>query len=377
MIRTNARYGYRLNKTKRKRAYVKGKSLSYEQRIELVKTYSENNDVVQTAKHMGVVYNTAKRILQRYEAFGVVPSGLQRGRRADSGRYMNEKLYSLVALIFEVLPKAFDAEVAAIINEMEDVSEYEDFFNHGNTYEKPFKMQGRYVCTIRNKKIDYTCKRVAKIALNRLTPRVQAKRKTFSDKIIEAIGSHEFLISQFLCCDEQHYDRNETHRAVGKSKRGERILSAEQSFDCQSWSLVCTITYYGVLKWELYPSSGTACNQKTFTDYLRLLYPVFPEYGILLLDGAKIHWTTIVSNVLGYRPNLKLPPFSPDFMAIELFFGYLKMEVKRRCYLKKYRNLRALINEIITEANQTPELFKGFYRKAFSNILNRIDEINN
>jgi len=72
-------------------------------------------------------------------------------------------------------------------------------------------------------------------------------------------------------------------------------------------------------------------KKQDFILFLNNLIPYLDENSILIMDNAKIHRSNVVSHFL-YENNLNhlyLPPFSPDYNAIELLFSKLKSELKK------------------------------------------------
>lgn len=139
----------------RNRFYSKGRALDFDQRISILiekMMGKTDNDIANKFK---VEIQTVKKLSLE----NVVSK--KRGRKQDKGKYMNDGVYTEVAICLISNPKLTDIKCAELINIL-----------HEN--EKDFNITKRMICNIRER-IEYTKKKPVLVYLYRNTQTLVSK----------------------------------------------------------------------------------------------------------------------------------------------------------------------------------------------------------
>ena len=93
-------------------------------------------------------------------------------------------------------------------------------------------------------------------------------------------------------------------------------------------------------------SNEKTLNKFIFAEYIKsCLKPTFSSEDVLLLDNSSVHRSKLVLDTLE-ACNIKylfLPPYSPDFNPIELFWAFMK-SILRKLKARTHDKLEDAIN---------------------------------
>lgn len=188
-----------------------------------------------------------------------------------------------------------------------------------------------HISTIRRILIDlnYSRKKCSIINIRRLTSDVIQKRAEFARWIITKD------IRKMVFVDETHVKISDSERKFGYAKVGQRAINTKNQLCTSSFSILAAIDYEGYNYFKLAEhSSKTATNSGCFHDFIKNLIINIPEGSLVILDNAKIHKTQEMKILYHNAEIIRgikfafLPPYSPSFNPIELFFNTFKMKLK-------------------------------------------------
>lgn len=162
---------------------------------------------------------------------------------------------------------------------------------------------------------------------------MQEKRKLFFETISKIDPQ------QVVALDESSINLA-YFREYGRSQKGRRIREGCKDVRFERKSIISTIRLNGDVAPLVFP--GTL-NDELCAEYIRkVLKPTLKKNDILLLDNSSVHKSKLVREVLAECgiTTLFLPPYSPDFNPIELFWAYMK---------KKLRTIKARTHEALND----------------------------
>ena len=170
-------------------------------------------------------------------------------------------------------------------------------------------------------------RRVREIGLtNKRTERTYPGR---SDELRDAwlVEIAEYEANQLVFVDESAVNERTADRRYGWSPRGFPCRVATPGQRSRRWSLLPAIGINGYLYYEIYHGSF---NGERFLTFIHRLLPHMTPYpgprSVIICDNASIHRSDEVK-ALCRDHNVRLlflPPYSPDFNAIEQSFYRIK-----------------------------------------------------
>jgi len=154
-------------------------------------------------------------------------------------------------------------------------------------------------------------------------------------------------------------------RLYGRSPKGVRIVEYVPDVRYKRVSVVSTIRVTGETNPFAY--SGTL-NGNLFMQYIwECVVPTLKPYDILIMDCLSSHKMKIISEMVeDVGANvLYLPPYSPDFNAIETVISQIKADLRR----DKPRSVDAICDAItFAFYSVTPQEAQNHFRNAIHNI---------
>jgi len=157
-------------------------------------------------------------------------------------------------------------------------------------------------------------------------------------------------------------------RLYGRSPRGERIVEYVPDVRYSRVSVISTIRVSGETNPVAF--SGTL-NGKLFMQYIwECVVPNLKPYDILIMDCLSSHKMKIISEIVeSVGANvLYLPPYSPDFNAIETVISQIKADLRR----DKPRSVEAICDAItFAFYSVTPQDAQNHFRNAILNITHQ------
>lgn len=157
------------------------------------------------------------------------------------------------------------------------------------------------------------------------------KRMIFRHSMQQMMLAGNLDIASLYFQDESHFSKKEIMVRSCTSKRGTRVeLNEEEMTEDQSYSLFATISFWGMLSWQMVPSSGSASTERDFWTYLISLLAYLPHAAVLIMDRCSFHTTDYISNILSYMNTIFLPGYSPDYNPIEMYFNSIKTTLRTK-----------------------------------------------
>jgi transposase len=158
----------------------------------------------------------------------------------------------------------------------------------------------------------------------RFTERVQTLRRNFRNFIKDFRNIHNLVV-----IDESHFSNLNLLRR--KMRRVNGFVSPNPRSLRGGFSLLCAISMKKVVYYEIHESSSFGVNSEIFERFLKNLLSYLNNSQVILLDNASIHHTAAIKDLLNNTrtPFIFLPPYSPDYSAIEYLFNFIKTKIRR------------------------------------------------
>ena len=167
----------------------------------------------------------------------------------------------------------------------------------------------------------FTAQKKSLHAAERDTDRVKALRREF----VEAIQHED--VTRFKFVDETSVNLTYTRR-YGRALGGQRVDAAVPLRNGPNVTVVAALSAQGV---EAVMELDGAVNTASFAVYLQqVLGPGLQPGDVVVLDNLPVHKADGLAALVEARGArlLYLPPYSPDFMPIELAFSKLKTHLR-------------------------------------------------
>lgn len=222
--------------------------------------------------------------------------------------------------------------------------------------------------------------RIFQIAVSRQLVHVAVHRMGFSWKRTRKRGvprpgaksvSKEDFVRRYLsieperpivALDESGFDQR-SRPLYGYSRRGQpAVLKVVANSDRRRMNLLMAVDTSGASFMTL---SDKATKGPGFAAFIQSL--PHPAGAVMVLDNAAFHKTQEVVQVAkskGYVL-MYLPPYTPEFNAIELVFGVVKQDFYRRRYNDFQSGLESAVRRSIA-AKALPSTIKGCFRHVHS-----------
>ncbi|MGI4831978.1 MAG: IS630 family transposase [Janthinobacterium lividum] len=141
-------------------------------------------------------------------------------------------------------------------------------------------------------------------------------------EFLEAIQHED--VTRFKFVDETGVNLTYTRR-YGRAVGGRRVDAAVALRNGPNVTLVAALTPQGL---EAVMELDGAVNTGSFAAYLaQVLGPTLQAGDVVMLDHLRVHKAAGLVEARGAR-RLYLPPYSPDFMLIELAFSKFKTHLR-------------------------------------------------
>ena len=176
-------------------------------------------------------------------------------------------------------------------------------------------------------------KSVATISRHLKKCKISRKRTTFKNNVPERTSSYDYsrLYSTLqepttVSIDETCFYYSETP-SYGYAFKGTKVIRKINPYanaKNRSVSLLVAITASGVVDYKI---QSTCFNSESFNDFIENLNVRDCK---IVMDNVAFHKTKIVSNTCK-RKNIEtvfIPPYSPEYNPIEMFFSVLKSHVR-------------------------------------------------
>ena len=139
---------------------------------------------------------------------------------------------------------------------------------------------------------------------------------------------------------------------------GEQVKTTTHKLSHKTYSLLCAISAWKVVHYEILETQKCGVNSERFEGFLRNLIVLLPPECIILMDNCKIHKVPRITSLMDlldveYR---FLPPYSPDYMPIELAFAFIKLKFKSCQELSDIEGIKSCI-DLITEGHLKSWIF--------------------
>jgi transposase len=140
--------------------------------------------------------------------------------------------------------------------------------------------------------------------------------------------------------------------AYGRAPSGERVeASAPASWE--SVTVIAAMGLDGVRAPFAFPGGTNAMTFQTYVE--QVLVPALREGDVVVFDNLAAHLSPEVTEAIerAGASVLPLPPYSPDFNPIEIWFSILVRKLLRRSSFVSLEDLRRRILEFINYFNRT------------------------
>jgi transposase len=172
---------------------------------------------------------------------------------------------------------------------------------------------------------------IRRAGFSRKKARIQFTPKS-ADELSEARTSfckHVFSYRgrRVIFVDESGFSMRNSPTMLGYAPKGTPVRIFTRPPRGRSISLIAAISNFGF--WSCFTRTGSV-DSATFASFLSTAG--IPSGGVIVMDNAAIHRTRHVHETiaaLGCEP-LFIPPYSPDFNAIENIFGIMKRSMRRQ-----------------------------------------------
>ena len=256
----------------------------------------------QIASRLQIATGTAHRIFARFQDTGDVSPLSRQGKCRPTIRKLDELHEVYVLGMIADNPSLYLSEIVKRINEATNVS-----------------VDGSTVCRLLHRN-GCTRKKIVHVAKQRCVE----YRARF---LIEAM---HYRKEMFVFVDETGSDKRDHVRRFGYAIRGEAPVCHRWLARGQRISAIAAISCDGLLEYEL--TTGSV-NGELFLQLVQgslipqmASFDGLSERSIVVLDNCSIHHVPEV--IEEFRRAgimvLFLPPYSPDYMPIELCFSYIK-----------------------------------------------------
>ena len=260
----------------------------------------------QVASRLQIGLGTSHRIFERFRDTGSLSPQQRHGKRRPNSRKLDD-LHELYILgIIADNPGLYLHEVTCRIKEATNVV-----------------VDGSTVCRLLRRN-GFTRKKIVQTAKQRCSE--------YRARFMADIFAYNKDMLVFI--DETGSDRRDQIRRSGYALRGEAPVYHRLLARGKRISAIAAISCDGLLEYELV--TGTV-NGQTFLEFVRgtLIPQMLPFDGsnkrsIAILDNCSIHHISEVVEEFRRAGILVifLPPYSPDYMPIELCFSYIKYYLK-------------------------------------------------
>lgn len=153
------------------------------------------------------------------------------------------------------------------------------------------------------------------------------------------------------------------HPRYGWARRGHRSISHAPGSRGENISVVSAMCSDGILAWHAWKG---AMDSELFLDFIeRKVAPKIRPGMVVVLDNSSIHKREFIVPVVEKRGGavVFLPPYHPEFNAIEEVFSVVKTRLRQR----RERNIPDLIRALDEEfAKIHPKMACAFIRHALS-----------
>ena len=212
--------------------------------------------------------------------------------------------------------------------------------------------------------------------LNLTNKRTERHHPRRSDELREDWQAQisQYQAYQLVFCDESAANERSTERRYGWSPRGFACRVKMAGQHSRRWSLLPAMGLNGYLYHEIHHGSY---NTERFNAFVRRLLRYMTPYpgprSVLVLDNAPIHRSDELKEMCRNADVrvLFLPPYSPDFNAIEESFSGMK------AWMRRNRDLVSTFNpffegfiQMAVEQAVKAEHARGY----FQNVGIRVDE---
>ena len=136
---------------------------------------------------------------------------------------------------------------------------------------------------------------------------------------------------QLVFIDECHFTTRNQCRNVGWVSCNQSNMVNTQRLRDISYSLIAGIHINGLIYARIINTTNGGVKSEHMVSFILQLAQRMPPHGIIVLDNAKVHRSRDMREVLDQLNcgHIFLPPYSPDYNPIELFFNIVKNNLKR------------------------------------------------
>ncbi len=208
-----------------------------------------------------------------------------------------------------------------------------------------------YVGKMRRKVCKLRRKRLALIALQRKSLRVQLLRRSFRRTVQQVPLQFMYYL------DESHFDHRDIVSGYGYFPVSEKPNWTKNFYQRRSYSLLAMHGFNNLVYYELIDTTNNGVNEYLFLMFLRNALSRIPGGSVVLLDNARVHrtpGTSLLFESYGITP-LFNAPYSPDYNPIELMFGWVKNRIRESSVTTGFKLLDAVRDTLISVPSRVLE----------------------
>jgi hypothetical protein len=190
-------------------------------------------------------------------------------------------------------------------------------------------------------RLNYSFKRTRKIGPDlRDNPEYNVRVRQFVNKLHQTFLEKRLVVS----VDESGVDPR-CRPQYGYSKKGHQAILYHPPVSCSRHvrtSLIMAIASDGSRHHRL---TTDKVGGDIFADFI--MSAPFPPGSVLIMDNHTVHDTESVQVALSVKEYtvLFMPPYSPEFNPIEMFFGTLKTSFYKFRYSKSFTTVESVLEE--------------------------------
>jgi transposase len=214
------------------------------------------------------------------------------------------------------------------------------------------------ISNIRCHKLDFSIQKIDRRCINRLTQRIQDRKRNFIQKIQEI--NHRDII----CIDEAHFTFDSVQGRYGCLKKGDRPVVENEVRTPKRYTLICAISLVDIPYYEIYDITHNSTKSTHIISFLQNLHNLLPSQYKFLLDNAPVHTAQNITNFINSISGsfIFLPPYHPEFNPIEFYFS----ELKKKLYGSDINNLVNNLHSLLRFTNECDyQKFSNYYKHCF------------
>jgi transposase len=315
--------------------YAIGNRLSSSDFESIIKDYLRGYSYRNIKERKGFSYNTIEKYIHKYENSISIKQNSSKNNGCDS---------EVVDLIERITKQNPEYTLSSIRTELLNLIGVE--------------LSESAISKIRCHKLDFSIQKIDRRCINRLTQRIQDRKRNFIQKVQEI--NHRDII----CIDQAHFTFDSLQGRYACFKKGERPVVENGVHTPKNYTLICAISLVDIAYYEIYDITHNSTKSTHIISFLQNLHNLLPSQYKFLLDNAPVHTAQNITNFINSisRSFIFLPPYHPEFNPIEFYFS----ELKKKLYGSDINNLVNNLHSLLRFTNECDyQKFFNYYKHCF------------